>query len=358
MARKHYEKDPHWVAPLDSEVHAVLGPSNPFFKHAQGQLWLAIRGDRVVGRIAGLVDSFHNNIHGEQTAFFGFFESVDCIETARALFDTVSQWARSLGMTRLRGPMNPSINDECGLLVEGFHSPPVLMMTYNPPWYPKLLEESGFYRVKDLLAFDISVAEAPEARLRRLREGVVRRHPDLSLRPVTRQSLATDVPGIKQVYNSAWEKNWGAVPLTESEIDFMIQRLQPLLVEGLVWLAEHQGTAVGFLLALPDFNEALKPLRGKLFSAGVWKAIPYLAGWKKPAAIRLVALGVCEEFRGRGVEAAMLTETLWTCQRKGFTTCEASWILENNLPVQRVIEIFGGRRYKTYRVYDRDMEAR
>jgi GNAT superfamily N-acetyltransferase len=353
VARAIYAADPRWVAPLDSELHGVLGPRNPFYQHAEGQLWWALRDGRPVGRIAAFVDRTHNQLHQERTGFFGFFESVNDPAVAEALLTTARRWLAERGMDRIRGPMNPSINDECGLLVEGFERPPVLMMRYNPPGYAALLEGTGLTRVKDLLAFIISVAEAPETRLRKVRRHLEERHPELRLRMITRQSLPQDVPLIKRVYNEAWENNWGAVPLSEPEIDFLVERLAPLLVNGLVWMAECHGEPVGFLLALPDFNEALQPLRGRLLSWGLLRAVPYLAGWRKPRIMRLVALGVRAEYRGRGLEAAMLAETLTACQREGFQECEASWVLEDNEAVQRVIRIFGGKRYKAYRLYER-----
>ncbi len=351
--RSLYRNDPFWVAPLDSEMHLVLGPENPFFSHAEIQLWVAHRDGRDCGRIAALLDRSHNDIHGEQTAFFGFFECDHDPNTAAALLTAAVDWARCRGMNRVLGPMNPSINDECGLLIDGFNDPPVLMMTYNPSTYPALVEAAGFSKAKDLLAFRIAVADAPARRLARLREEMGRRNPGIQLHPVTRRSLADDVPRIKQIYNEAWERNWGAVPLTHGEIDFLVKRLQPLLVDGLVWLAESAGEPVGFLLAVPDFNVALHPLRGRLLSLGVLEALPFLVGWKRPRRMRLVALGVRKEFRGRGVEAAMLAGTLEASQRNGYLECEASWVLENNTPVRRLVGLFGGKHYKTYRLYER-----
>jgi GNAT superfamily N-acetyltransferase len=182
---------------------------------------------------------------------------------------------------------------------------------------------------------------------------LTRRHPELQLRPVNRASLADDVPRIKRIYNEAWERNWGAVPLTDAEIDFLVERLQPLLVDGLVWLAESGSEPVGFLLALPDFNEALHPLRGRLLSPGLLWAPPYLFGWKRPKRIRLVALGIRREFRGRGIEAAMLGGALEASQRDGYTECEASWVLEDNTPVHRLVRVFGGQLGKIYRIFGR-----
>jgi len=353
VSRRLYRHDPLWVAPLDSELHRVLGPDNPFFAHADLQLWIAHRDGQDCGRIAATEDRTHNAIHGERTAFFGFFESIDCPDTARTLLNAAAEWAHQRGLEQLRGPMNPSINDECGLLVSGFDDPPALMMSYNPPGYATLLEGAGFTKVKDLLAFRINVAQAPAARLRRLRQELTRRHPEVQLRPISRASLAGDVPHIKRIYNEAWERNWGAVPLTDAEIDFLVERLQPLLVDGLVWIAESGTEPVGFLLALPDFNEALQPLRGRLLSPGLLRALPYLFGWKRPKRIRLVALGVRREFRGRGIEATLLAGALEASQRDGYSECEASWVLEDNTAVHRLVRVFGGQPGKIYRIFGR-----
>lgn len=350
-----YRNDPNWVATLDSELHHVLGPKNPFYQHAEIQLWMAVRGGIDVGRIAGIHDRTHNTEHQERTSFFGFFECQPDAAAAAALFETVNAWARKQGSDLLRGPMNPSINDECGLLVEGFDSPPVLMMTYNPRYYADFMESAGLTRTRDLLAFQIAVAEAPGARLQRFRDKFAARNPEVTLRPITVKSLSKDVPLIKQVYNRAWEKNWGSVPMTDAEIDFMVVRLKPLLIEGLAWLAEERGEPAGFLLAVPDLNSVLKPLRGRLLSPRLPWALPYLLGWKRPPIMRLVALGVRPEFQGRGIESAMLAGTLAACQREGFVECEASWTLEDNHRVHRLIELFGGRRYKTYRIYERSL---
>lgn len=355
VAETVYRGDPNWVATLDSELHQVLGPANPFHQHADVQLWVVSRQGTDIGRIAAIADRTHNEEHGERTIFFGFFECQQDPAASAMLFDAVAAWGRTRGFNRVRGPMNPSINDECGLLVEGFERPPVLMMAYNPRYYADFVESAGYAKAKDLYAFIIDVAAAPEKRLNHFRDKFAKRNPEIALRKITLKSLSEDVPKIKQVYNRAWEKNWGAVPMSDAEIDFLVVRLKPLLIDGLAWIAERDGEAAGFLLALPDFNSVLQPLRGRLFSLGLFRALPYLLGWRRPPIMRLVALGVRREFQGRGVESAMLAGTLAACQREGFVECEASWTLEDNVPVQRMIELFGGRRYKTYRIYEQSL---
>ncbi|MBI5767205.1 MAG: N-acetyltransferase [Verrucomicrobia bacterium] len=353
LAHRLYRNDPLWVAPLDSEAHQVLAPQNPFFQHARMQLWVAVRHGADVGRIAGIVDATHNAVHGERAAHFGFLESVDDVAVTAVLFEAVSAWARAAGCDRLVGPMNPSINDECGLLIDGFDSSPVLMMTYNPPYLRRLVEAAGFAKAKDLIAFYLDLAEAPLVRLERIAADFRRRHPQLTVRPVLKSTVAADVPKLKRVFNEAWEKNWGAVPLTDGEINLLAERLVPLVVEGLVWIAEQGGEVAGFLLAVPDANEILRPLRGRMLSPGLVKALPYLLGWKQPRLLRVVALGTRREFRRRGLEAMMFAESLRKAHALGFAGAEASWILEDNVPLLRLLEAFSAKPYKTYRVYAR-----
>ncbi|HYG33961.1 MAG TPA: N-acetyltransferase, partial [Clostridia bacterium] len=277
-----YENDPHWVAPLLMDLKKVFTDENPLFEHAQMQLWVARKNGKDVGRIAGIIDAAFNAKSNQGAAFFGFFESIDDEQVSGCLFDAVSTWAAQKGLRRILGPMNPTTNDECGLLVEGFDSPPVFMMTYNPRYYIPLVEKSGFRKAKDLLAFHIDLSLIPMDRLSRIAEKVRARNPDLTFRPVLRKNLERDITKVKEVYNEAWEDNWGFVPMTDPEVDFMAARLKPLLMEGLVWLAEAGDEPVGFLLALPDYNGALQPLRGKLLTPRVFGFIPYLLGWKRP----------------------------------------------------------------------------
>jgi len=348
-----YQNDPNWVAPLVMDMHKVFADTNPLFQHAEMQLWVARRDGRDLGRIAGIIERSHNEFHGERTAFFGFFECVDDATISAKLFETVANWAKQQGMTRILGPMNPTTNDECGLLVDGYDSPPVFIMTYNPRYYATLIESAGCTKAKDLLAFGFDIANGPRERFARFMTKFRKREPDVSSAPIEKKTLTAQLAKLKAVYNQAWEKNWGFVPMTDAEIDFMAERLKPLLTDGLAFVAETPQEPVGFLLAMPDYNEAFRPLHGRLLSPGIFRALPYLLGWKTPRYVRCLTLGVTAGYRGRGIEAAMLAESLTTCLRKGFERGEASWILEDNLAVQRTIGLFGGEVYKTYRIYER-----
>ncbi len=350
-----YRDDPNWVAPLLMDLKKVFTEANPLFEHAVMQLWIAHRDGQDVGRIAGLIDHNHNRAANAPAAFFGFFESVNDPAVSRRLFETVFGWTRQAGLQRVLGPMNPTTNDECGLLIEGFDSPPVLMMTYNPRYYVTLVEADGFRKARDLLAFHMDLARIPMDRLSRIAAKIKQRNPNLVLRPVLRKTLEADLAKLKEVYNAAWQDNWGFVPMTDAEMHFMAERLKPLLMEGLIWLAEAGAEPVGFLLALPDYNIALKPLQGRLLTPKVFGFIPYLLGWKCPPRTRVVTLGVKEKFRAKGLESAMLIEGLKVGFDAGVRESEASWILEDNIAMCRMLEAIGGRVYKTYRIYERQV---
>jgi len=350
-----YQNDPFWVAPLMVDFKKIFSDANPLFDHADMQLWIAERDGRDVGRIAGIVDRHFNEFHQDHAAFFGFFECVNDPAVSGKLFAAASNWARGKGMKRILGPLNPTTNEECGLLVDGFDSSPVLMMTYNPPYYADLIAAEGFVKGKNLLAFAFDLANTPMARFERIAAKVNHRAPDISIVPVTRRNLEPALAQVKEIYNEAWQKNWGFVPMTDAEINFLAARLKPLLTEGLAYVAKNVHEPVGFLLAMPDFNQAIKPLKGRLLTPKLFGFLPYLFGWKVPDACRVITLGVKQKYQGRGIETAMLAEGLRTGFKLGFRTIEASWILEDNTAVQRLIQLFGGKPYKTYRIYERSL---
>ena len=355
VAERLYRNDPNWVAPLRSDVAKVLSDENPFFRHAEIQLFVARRGATDVGRIAAILDRGHNAFHGEKAAFFGFFESENDPETAGLLFDAAAVWARERKMTVLRGPANPSLNDEAGLLVDGFGSPPVFMMTYNPAYYVPLLEGAGFRKAKDLLAYWFDVGPEPFERLTRLVDRVRRREPDVAVRSITKKSLTADLPAVREVYNSAWEKNWGFVPMTEEEMDFMAGRLKPLLDEKFVFLAERRREdgslePIAFLMAMPDFNVSVAAAKGRLLPFG-W--LKFLLAQKKIKTLRVLTLGIKREYRMRGINAVMFESGLRAALERGLTGVEVSWLLEDNDVIINTVKMWGGRLYKTYRMYER-----
>ncbi len=347
-----YRDDPYWVAPLLLDAKKVFTDENPLFEHAQMELWVARRNGQDVGRIAGLIDEHRYCQLDERVAFFGFFESVNDPQVSRGLFAAARNWAQQRGMKQLLGPMNPTTNDECGLLIDGFDSSPVFMMTYNPRYYVGLIEGEGFHKAKDLLAFHIDLATLPMDRLQRIAEQVKGRNGQVTFRPLLRRTLDRDLKKIKEIYNSAWQHNWGFVAMTEAEVDFLAERLKPLLLEGLAWLAEAESEPVGFLLALPDYNITFKPLQGRLLTPKVLGCIPYCFGWKRHTQTRVLILGVKAAYRQKGLESAMLIEGLRVGFKAGVRGAEASWILEDNVMMCRMLEAIGGRVYKKYRIYE------
>jgi hypothetical protein len=352
-----YAGSPYWVAPLRGDLAKVFKDENPFFRHGEMQLFIARRDGRDVGRIAAILDRNHNAFHGEKVVFFGFFESADDPAVAGALLDAVAVWGRERKMEVLRGPTNPTLNDEAGLLVEGFDSPPVLMMTYNPPYYASLLEGQGLRKAKDLLAYWFPLEEKPLERLSRLADRFRKRTSDIVVRNVSKGSLTRDLLRIREVYNEAWEKNWGFVPMTAEEMDFMAARLKPLLVEELLWLAEAKRPdgslePIAFMLMMPDYNQAIAPTRGRLLPLG-W--LKFLLEARKIKTVRVITLGIKAPYRQSGIQSIMMADSLRFLLSKGYTGAEVSWLLEDNDLVIRSVRLWGGRLYKTYRIYERSV---
>ncbi len=345
---EHYRGDPLWVPQLRMDVRTMLSPGkNPFFQHAQAQYFLARLDDRIVGRIAGIKNDAHNHTWNDKIGFYGFFESVDDQRVASALWDAAASWLRARGFDTMRGPMSPSVNDECGLLVDGFSTPPTLMMPHNPPYYTTLHERYGFVKAKDLLAYEGS-GDGPPERLVRIAKRVAERA-GITLRPLNMKRFAAEVELVKALYNKAWEKNWGFVPLTEAEIDHLAKQLKPIVVPDLVVFAERAGEVVGFGVALPDLNVALKHNpSGRLFP-GIIKVLLN----RKTNRARILLLGVIPEYRGRGIDGLMY-DWIWTHGvAKGYNWGEGGWILEDNAPMNNAALALGFLPYKTYRVYDK-----
>jgi hypothetical protein len=357
VADRVYAGDPNWVAPLRDDVGKVFNDANPFFRHGEMQLFIARRGSEDVGRVAAILDRNHNAFHDEKAAFFGFYESMNDPEVAALLLEAAAIWGRERKMTVLRGPTNPTLNDEAGLLVDGFDSPPVLMMTYNPAYYVGLIEGQGFRKAKDLLAYWFSLEEEPLRRLSRVADRFRKRAPEVIVRNVARGGLAKDLLKIREVYNEAWEKNWGFVPMTPEEMDFMAKRMKPLLVEELLWLAEARRPdgslePIAFMLVLPDYNVAIAPTKGRLLPFG-W--LKFLLGTRRIKTVRVLTLGVKKSHRMSGIQSVMMADSLRYLLSKGYTGCEVSWLLEDNELVIGALKIWGGKLYKTYRIYEKNL---
>jgi hypothetical protein len=315
-------------------------------------LFLASRTGEIVGRIAGIIDHHYVEFHQEKVGFFGFFESLHDREVAEVLLSKVGNWLKERAMEKMIGPMNPSTNDECGLLVDGFESSPCLMMPYNPLYYSSLLEGFGLKKAMDLYAYFVEQSTFFKDRLPRITERLVKKEPKLRVRPINFRHMDEELKIIKDIYNHAWSKNWGFVPLTDAEIDDLAKQLKPLLVPDLVLFVYWGDEPVGFSVSLPDYNEVLKRLNGKLGLLGILKFFYFS---RKINTVRVMLLGVKHAFQKRGVEGLLYIETFRRGTEKGYFQAECSWILENNILMQRGIEAMGGKRYKTYRIYETNL---
>jgi GNAT superfamily N-acetyltransferase len=356
-----YRDDPNWVPPLISERKAFLDPKkNAFFEHARAEYYLARRNGRVVGTIGAFTNDRYNEFHGINIGFFGFFEVLDDKEAADGLLETAEKWAAERGHTSILGPAQFSTNDECGLLVDGFDDRPRILMTYNPPRYKTYLEDRGYTKAMDLWAYALDLKEYQEGKaipdkLVRVVEKVAARG-KLRVRGINMRDFDAELDRVKRIYNKSWERNWGFVPMTDPEFDQLAEQLKPLLDPDLLVMVEHEDEAVGFGLTLPDLNQPLRkayPRPGGLEALTLAK---FMWNWKVQGKIdwlRVFALGVLPEFRGRGVDALMYFETARRALPKGYRFAEMSWILENNDMMNRAIQSLGGKVYKTYRMYEK-----
>jgi GNAT superfamily N-acetyltransferase len=350
---KVYEGDLHWVSPLLMERREFLDPAkNPFYDHADVALFVARRGREVVGRIAAVEDRNFNAFHGTRTAYFGLYESLNDPGVAAALFKAAKDWARWRGLDTLLGPMNLSTNYEVGLLVEGFDSDPYVMMPYNPRYYGELFEACGMKKAKDLFAWERSARTAPPERFMRIADKIAA-HEEITIRSANFKDFATEAERIKEIYNAAWEKNWGFVPMTSAEFDKMAKDLKQMAVEDLIVIAEHRGEPVAFSITVPDFNQALKKVNGRLTRFGLPVGLAKLL-WhaRKIDRVRLIALGVKTGWRRRGLDAVLIVEAIRRANALGYTGGEVSWTLEDNDLINRAIEASGCTKTKVYRVYE------
>lgn len=344
-----HRSDAAWVPPLRRDVRALLSQANPFFEHAEAEYFLARRNGEAVGRIAAIHNRLHNEFQRDAVGFFGFFESEDDAETAAALFAAADDWLRARGLRAMRGPASFSTNDECGLLVEGFDTPPTVMMPHNPSHYVGLVERAGFTKAKDLLVYQTSVRPPPD-RLMGL-EGLERRL-GVTTRRLEMSRFTAEVDVVKRLYNAAWNRNWGFVPMTDREIDHLARRLRPVIVPELIAFAERDGQAVGFGATLPDLNVALKRNPSGRFFPGILK-VAWAA--RKIKRLRVLLLGALPEWRSTGVDA-LLYRRMWEVgYRMGYEWAEAGWILEDNHAMRNGLVRLGFEVYKKYRLYDRPL---
>jgi hypothetical protein len=350
-----YRDDPAWVPPLLLERKEHLSKRNPFFEHAKCKFWLAYRGATAVGRISAQVDRLHLERYEDSTGFFGLLEAEDKAETFRVLMNTAETWLRNQGMGRVLGPFNLSINHECGLLVEGFDTPPMVMMGHARPYYSARVEENGYRKEKDLLAYhihsDFQLTPAMRLLIKRAKKRV-------HLRPIRKSIFKEELRILQDIFEDAWSQNWGFVPFTKAEFEHMGKSFKLLLPDDQVQIAEVDGVPAAFMVAVPNVNEAIKDLDGKLFPLG-WLKLLWRLKVAYPKSVRVALMGVRQRYQNSRLAAALAVMVVEAARppavKRGVLSAEMSWILDDNMGMRNIIESLGGVVYKRYRIFAKDL---
>ncbi|EHQ30252.1 hypothetical protein [Mucilaginibacter paludis] len=349
-----YKNDPNYVPELFIAQRDLL-TTHPFHKHSSLQCFLAYDGDRIVGRIAAILNNNHNNFNKRNDGFWGFFDCINDQETANQLFAAATQWLKDRKVDqKIIGPVNFSTNEACGLLIEGFDSAPFLMMTYNAPYYAQLIERAGYSKQIDLIAWhwDGDNYDDKSVRLLNALHERLKRN-NIIIRKVNLKNFKEEAAKLREVYNSAWDKNSGFVPLTDDEFDYLAKDLKLILDPDFVLVAEQNGKLIGFGLALPNYNEIFQKIKkGRLFPTGIFKL---LLNRRKIKSLRIYALGVVDGYRKMGIEACLYGGIIKEYKRKGLLHAEAGWTLENNTMINEAIMAIKGDPYKKYRIYEKDI---
>jgi len=350
-----YKGDPNWVAPLLRDMKAMFDRNeHPFHQHSEVEPFVAYRDGKAVGRIVAIHNRNHIEFHSEPVGFFGFFECEDRQETADALFARAAEWLRERGLTTMRGPASFSTNEEAGLLIEGFDVPPTIMMPYNPARYIDLLGNAGFIEAKTLVTLHLLLPEgAPEYLIKR--EDRLQKRLNVTVRHIRMNEFEAELDLVREIYNSAWEKNWGFVPMTEAEIGHMAEELKPVLKQDpkqVIFVENEQGQPIGFTLWLKDYNRALIHARGRLFPTGLLKILWYA---RKIDMARVLTLGLIPEARGKGIDNLLYMSTFRFANEVGIYGGEFGWVLEDNLPMLKPLLKMGATISKRYRLYDRSL---
>ncbi|MDX2480325.1 MAG: N-acetyltransferase [Desulfuromusa sp.] len=352
-----YKHDTCWVPPLLVERKMHLSDKNPYFQHAELQAWIACRGERIIGRISAQIDQLHLQQHRDAAGFFGFLEAEDRSETFHALFKVAEEWLRQKGMQCCRGPFSLSINDECGLLVEGFDSPPPIMLGHALPYYGARVEEQGYAKEQDLLAYRVDPAVDPPPHL----ESLVKRFSGrIKVRMMRRDRFKEELEIIRDIFEDAWSENWGFVPFTPDEFTELGKNLKLLVDSESVSIAEIDGEPAAMMVMFPNINEIIKGLNGRLLPFGLLKLL-----WRLkvvgPKSARVPLMGVRRRYQGSMLGAALALMVIAplheTARRRGFNEVDMSWILEQNQGMRKIIESIGSDQYKRYRIYQKDLDA-
>ena len=348
-----YAGYPRWVPPLKKEVRHMLDPrKHPFWEFSERILFLARRGSETVGRIVGIVDRNYNQCHNEKMGVWGFFECADDQEAARVLFSSVETWALQKGMTFLRGPLSPSMNYESGLLIEGFDYPPAVGMTYNPPYYLRLVESSGFTKEKDLLAFLIDGEYRLPDWIERLAERTAQKK-GVRIRHVDPKKMDAEFDLIREIYNDSWSGNWGFVPLTTNEMRGIQKSVKPFADPGLVFFMYYNNEPAAVCVIFPDVNPLLKCFNGRISPLGLLKALIYRG---KIKGLRLLMFGIKEKYRQLGLPMLAFHHIYKIAREQmKYQNLEMGWTLEDNDSINSLIEETGAKRYKKYRIFRKSL---
>ena len=344
-----YKNDKYWVAPLIKELERHLDiRKNPFFEYAEVEFFLVTDGQKIVGRISAHTNPNHNAFHEDKKGFFGFFESINNQEVANLLFSAAEQWLKEKGCDVISGPFNFNTNDECGLLVSGFDSSPFFMMTHHHAYYQELFENYGFKKAMDLYAWYLESDTMPN--FLELVGKKMEKNQLFSVRSLNKDDLKSDIEKVFTIYQKAWEKNWGFVPMSKNEFINLVNTLLPILDPDLVFIAECKGVPVGFSVALPNFNYLLKKIKGgRITPLNLLKIILYK---NKIDSARIITMGVIHEYHGKGIDTLFYYHTWKNALSKGYRKGEFSWVLETNEMMNKIARHLGANIHKTYRIYE------
>lgn len=347
-----YRGDPCYVPHLLAERRQFFSRANPLFEFTDVAYFLARdAAGRIVGRTTAHLNRRHNEFWADRVGFFGFFECEEDPAVAEALLDAAERWLRQRGMEAARGPLNFSTNEECGFLVDGFGTLPAVMMPHTKPYYPALVERCGYVKARDLLAYDYRRDGPIPERVARYGERMAARA-GVTVRCFDKRRFDADVRAVLGVYNRAWARNWGFVPMTDAQFTYMAGELKPIMDPALALIAEKDGEPVGFSLALPDYNPVLKRMNGRMLPLGI---VHFLLGRRRIHRVRVLTMGVVPEHRRRGIETALIFHTFKNGYDNGYDAGEFSWVLEDNVLLRRVLERFGAVRSKAYRIYEKPL---
>lgn len=325
---------------------------NPFFNNAEMAMFLAYYNEELVGRIAAIIDHRYNKYHNSEVGFFGFFECEDNSKTADLLFKVAEGWLQEKSIKKIKGPANPSMMDEIGILVDGFDKYPAILMPYHKPYYDKLIKANGYEKEVDLLAYHVTQKNVDHDRTNRAMDIVKKRIPGISIREINLKKIHREIKIIRKIFNSAWKNNWGFIPLSTEEFEALADDLKTIVDTHFAHIAEIDGDPVGFSVALPDYNQIFRNMNGRLLPFGIFKLL-----WnrRKISRVRTALMGVVPEYRGRGIDALLHREAINNGLEFGIDSSEVGWILENNTNMIRVAERLGGTLEKRYRMYTKKL---